>query len=234
MENSQYFNFEEENTDFPFYKNENFFSKKMGLPLLISVLLFIFLITGPVKFPNFQEQVILFLVTIIPVLYVMIEQRDIFFKTPKKEDIHTLIVSYFGIFLLLFIIMAILQLAGLSSLITHQSFAPELLNIWGYIFEFIQIIGEELFRVFIFLMALYLLYKYTQNRKLSIILATIIALLVFGAMHVNSYDNMIYNLLIIGLGGFFEFYPYLKTKNVLLSIILHVLYNLTVILVHAI
>ena len=96
------------------------------------------------------------------------------------------------------------------------------------IFEFIQIIGEELFRVILFLVVLTICFKYSGNRKTSIIIGTIIALAVFGLMHINSYPNILYCFVVMGIGNFFELYPYLKSKNVLLSIIVHFILNIII------
>ena len=56
MNKNDYFEFEEEGTDFPFYRDHKLFSKREGVGLLISIILFAFLIFGPVKFYDRQEQ----------------------------------------------------------------------------------------------------------------------------------------------------------------------------------
>jgi hypothetical protein len=66
MNQSKYFEFEDKDSDFPYYKNDKFLSGKTGIILLFSVLLFIILILGPVKFQGYQEGLILFLAMSIP------------------------------------------------------------------------------------------------------------------------------------------------------------------------
>ena len=77
---------------------------------------------------------------------------------------------------------------------------------------------------------LYLTYKLTGNRKTSIVCASIVALVIFGAYHfqpdTGSWMRIVSDILIRGLGSIFEFYAYLKTKNIWVSYFIHLFYDI--------
>ena len=127
-----------------------------------------------------------------------------------------------------FVFAFIFTLLGINGLFEHTSNIDLSLDLLNIILHFIQVIAEELFKVFIFLIMLHILYKFTNNRKKSMIIGIIATLVIFGLMHANSYNNIWYNIVYVGLGGFFTFYPYLKTKNLLLSIIVHFIQNMII------
>ena len=90
--------------------------------------------------------------------------------------------------------------------------------------DFFQLMGEELFKVFILLMVMFAVYRFTQNRGLAITLAIIVTLFVFGIAHSRAYSGRLLQILLIqGLGSIFDLYAYMKTKNVMVSYILHLL-----------
>lgn len=92
-----------------------------------------------------------------------------------------------------------------------------------WIMLFIQLLGEELFKVSVFLILMHLIFK-IASRKLSVILSTIITLTIFGLLHYTAYSGAIVHIiLVIGWGEIFYFYAYLKTKNVVVSYITHLL-----------
>ena len=102
------------------------------------------------------------------------------------------------------------------------------MNLLTLIINTLQIFSEEIFRIFLFLILMYFLYKYTNNRKKSIIISTVLVLIVFGLMHVNTYGyNIIQILLLQGFGSIFELLGYLKTKNLAIPIIIHLLINIS-------
>lgn len=88
-------------------------------------------------------------------------------------------------------------------------------------------IGEEFFKVFLLLIIMYLVYKFTNNRNLAIRLGIIFTLIAFGFIHMGAYGRLLQVLLIQGLGSIFDLYAYMKTKNVLVSYIIHLLIDFT-------
>lgn len=88
----------------------------------------------------------------------------------------------------------------------------------------IQLIGEEFLKIFMLLIVMYVIYKSTKNRGLSISLGVILTLLIFGLIHYEAYSGRILQILLLqGLGSIFDLYAYMKTKNVVVSYIVHVI-----------
>ncbi len=88
----------------------------------------------------------------------------------------------------------------------------------------IQLFGEELFKLLIFLVALILIYKLTNKRTLSVVAATVVTLLCFALVHATAYEfNWTQILINQGIATFFCMYNYLKSKNIMTSYIQHVI-----------
>ena len=69
-----------------------------------------------------------------------------------------------------------------------------------------------------------LVYKFTDNLKISVAVSTAIVLLGFGLLHYAPPTNTIVSVLLLqGLGSLFEMYGYLKTKNLFVPYISHLL-----------
>ncbi|MBQ6443591.1 MAG: CPBP family intramembrane metalloprotease [Methanosphaera sp.] len=236
MNQSQYFEFEDKKYDFPYYKNKEIFSKKTGLIMLLSVILFIILLFGPVKFKSPQEELILFLAMMIPFIIATGGKLGSLFKRPRLSDLKLVVLCVLGNLFLLLLIVIIQSIINtvIPFDITHttQSFGEySSITALAFIASLFQIISEELFRVIIFLIMLYLMYRFTKDRKMSIMVAVFFSLLLFGLMHANTYGKILFCIFVMGFGTFFTLYPYLKTKNILLSILVHMIYNLLVLIV---
>lgn len=226
MSNADFFEFEDKSIDFPFYNEKNIYDKNSIIIILSSLFLFIFLILGPVKFFEGQEQIILFLITIIPLLLLTKCNLSSFFRKISFNDVRLIIVSYIGYKVYYLIIYALFQITNYTTTSAESQFIN--MDILTLLVNFLQIFSEEIFRIFLFIFLMYYLYRYTNNRKKSIIISTIIMLIIFGLLHVNTYGyNIIQILLLQGLGSIFEFAGYLKTKNLAILIIIHVLINIS-------
>ena len=86
-----------------------------------------------------------------------------------------------------------------------------------------SLMGEELIKLIPFLFFLRLFFKFSNNRKLSIVAAMILVMVFFAMLHLMDLKSLPSVLLIQGLGSIFEFYGYIKTKNVFVSYITHLL-----------
>ena len=89
----------------------------------------------------------------------------------------------------------------------------------------VQLFGEELYKILIFLVGLIIMFKLTKKRTLSIVVATTISLVCFALIHMTTYNSIIQILLLQGLASLFCMYNYLKTKNILTSYMQHVLFD---------
>ena len=88
---------------------------------------------------------------------------------------------------------------------------------------FVQLFGEELFKINMLLGILLLLFRRSGNRKSAIVIATLVTALVFGLAHYAAYGSIVQILLVQGLGGIIDMFAYLKTKNILTSYAAHLL-----------
>ena len=88
---------------------------------------------------------------------------------------------------------------------------------------FVQLFGEELFKINMLLGILLLLFRRSGNRKSAIVIATLVTALVFGLAHYAAYGSIVQILLVQGLGCIIGVFAYLKTKNILTSYAAHLL-----------
>ncbi len=88
----------------------------------------------------------------------------------------------------------------------------------------LQLFGEEMVKLNIFLGVLILAFQRTGNRKMGIVIAIAVTLFVFGMAHFRAYNGAIVQILLIqGLGSIFDLFLYMRTKNILTSYAMHVL-----------
>ena len=115
-------------------------------------------------------------------------------------------------------ILTVLNLAGSE---TASSFPVDIVSIISLIFS---MMGEELLKFIPLMFLLRLFYKFTDNTKVSMALSVAIVLTVFGLMHYLPGENTIVSVLVLqGLGSMFEMYGYIKTKNLFVPYIAHLL-----------
>ena len=235
MNNDRYFRFEDRGTDFPYYKNGDLLATRTGLAFIASLLLFVFLILGPVRFMQDQEKLVLFLAMMIPTAIALNGRLGTLFKKPSLSDLKLVLLCVLGDFFLLFVIVCITSTINMAfsfdPIATAHNYQLSNLSWLTLAASFLQVIAEELLRITCFLVVLWVAYRYTGDRESSVVTATIGCLVLFGLLHVNTYPNIVYCLLVMGLATFFTLYPYLKTKNVLLCILVHAIYNILVLVI---
>ncbi len=225
MGNSDYFDFEDKNVDFPFYNQKSLFDKNSLLIILATIFIFTFLIFGPIKFQGSQQQIIMFLITLIPLLMLTKCNLGYFFKKLTVDDLRLIILSYIGYMVYYLIVYFLLQAIAYPT--TSSTIYFNDMNFLTLLVYLLQVIAEEIFRIFVFLVLMYFTYNYTKNRKKSIIISTIFMFAVFALLHVNTYNyNILQILLFQGLGSIFEYAGYLKTKNLAIPILVHMLINI--------
>ncbi|MDO5852459.1 MAG: hypothetical protein Q4Q23_08225 [Methanobacteriaceae archaeon] len=94
-----------------------------------------------------------------------------------------------------------------------------------YIELIFDLFGEELFKLIGIFLFTYIFYKISKNRKLSIILAAFITLSCFGLLHAPEYGNVFHALVSIGYASVFTVYAYIKTKNIFVSYLIHLIFD---------
>jgi membrane protease YdiL (CAAX protease family) len=158
---------------------------------------------------------------LLPVIYVSKGNLSLFFKKVKRENIKLIIICTVLPFIYSMFMIFILEYLKISLESTIEPTSTTLLSIINML---VQLMGEELFKIILLIIAMSIIYHFTKNRKLSIIISSIITMTIFGIAH-YQYGPLIQILLIQGLGSIFDLYAYLKTKNVLVSYLAHLLYD---------
>lgn len=218
MSNIDYFNFENKDLDFPVYKKNPHIPKSGWIVLLISMFVG-FIMQGLVA--NEMIGAILFLlIVLIPLLYYLKWDYKALFQRPKAKEIALAAALFVGYMIYSFVMGSVLEFFSLSGTPTVEGVTLTVANIPPLLFS---LMGEELIKIIPFLFFLRVFYKYSSNRKLSIVAAMIIVMVFFAMLHLMDLKSLISVLLVQGLGSIFEFYGYIKTKNVFISYTTHLL-----------
>lgn len=218
-----FFNFEKKGIDFPFYNHIPEITKSRWLLLLISIPIATLVYGLDIFGSEFISSILFCLIMLIPLLYVANWDYKLFFQKPTTRELGLAVLLFIG-YMLYSIIMdyVLLSPTGTTS--------PDLvstINIEMLVSLIFSMMAEELtkFIPFIFLMRVF--FKYSENRKFSLVLSAFIVMLGFGLMHYDFFDpnvgSLISVLLLQGLGSIFEFYGLIKTKNILVSYTTHLL-----------
>ena len=217
----EFFKFEYENTDLPFYNNEPELSKTDWALLILAEILFLIPIFHPIKMSDEVFSLYLCLVVLLPLIYVSKGNLSLFFKKVKRENMKLIIACTILPFAYSMFMIFILEFLKISPESAIESIPPTLISLISMV---VQLMGEELFKVILLIIAMYAIYHFTKNRKLSIIISAMLTMAIFGLAH-YKYGPVIQILLIQGLGSVFDLYAYLKTKNVFVSYLAHLLFD---------
>ena len=207
--------------DIPFYNNIPKLSKWDWTILTGSVLLLIGFLTI-IPLPSEYLSISFFLLGLLPALYICKGKYNIFFKKISLKDIKLIILLLIGMYIYSIVMGAILvRLTGSIAGHSEMNTVPSLIFVISMI---IQIFGEEFFKIFLLLILMYLVYRFTNNYKSSIIIGLIGSMVIFGLCHYRAYNGMILQILLLqGFGSIFEYFAYIKTKNLWVSYLLHLL-----------
>jgi len=219
-----YFKFEDEREDFPFY---NGIPKLTNLEWIILAFapILVALITIYNFFPYGTRQICYFLVTIIPVAIVCHGKLSLLFKKPRLNDFKVIIICV--ILYLVWGALATFIGKSLGFSVVQNGMATTPLTIWDAVLVLIQLMAEDIFKVSILLIAMGLIYYFTKNRKTALVSGIIVSMLLFGLIHMGAYDNNLYQCIaIIGIGTVIHLYPYLKTKNIFNTYFTHIIIDL--------
>lgn len=207
------------NKDFPYYNNNPKLSKTAWIVLLLSIPIGILLY---VIFPSIMLGSIVFCLSmLIPLLYFSNWNYSLFIQKPTKNEIILGVLMFGG-----YLIYSITVGTILDFITPTPEMPNEMLGITveGTVSLIFSMMGEELVKFIPLMFFMRLVYKYSNNRKLAIVVSAIIVLTGFGLMHyAPPYTTLTSVLLIQGAGSIFEVYGYLKTKNIIVSYISHLL-----------
>ena len=173
------------------------------------------------------KSVLYFVVGIAVALFKTKGKLNLLFKKPKLADIKTILISVIAYFVLNGLIHNIV------SLIPHHQDAGvnvALTNIPLLVVTALQIFGEEVFRFMPFILVAYFVYKFTQNRKHAVLLGAVASLIIFGALHTSAYGSFLFAVVGITIPAIALAYSYLKTKNIFVSYLVHLIIDFSLIM----
>ena len=160
------------------------------------------------------------IILIVLVLYFLKWDYKEIFRKPSRRDIALAVALFVGYIIYAVVVGKILEMFGIVSPGTVDTEAMTSLTLISSVFS---IMGEEFIKFIPFMFFLRLLYKYTNNRKLSILVSVALIMVMFASLHAYNPIMLIFALFIQGFGSIFEFYGYVKTKNLLIPYLSHLL-----------
>lgn len=218
MSNIDYFNFENKDLDFPVYDKNPHIPKRGWVVLLIAMFAGFMMqgLTG-----NEMIDAILFcFIVLIPLLYYLKWDYRALFQKPKAKEVGLAVALFIGYIIYSLIVGSALDYFSLTGTSTIEGVTLTFASIPPLLFS---LMGEELIKLIPFLFFLRLFFKFSNNRKLSIVAAMTLVMVFFAMLHLMDLKSLFSVLLIQGLGSIFEFYGYIKTKNVFISYTTHLL-----------
>ena len=218
MSNIDYFNFENNDLDFPVYKKNPHIPKRGWVVLLIAM--FVGFMMQSLVANEMIGAILFCFIVLIPLLYYLKWDYNALFQRPKAKEIGLAVALFVGYMIYSIIMGSVLDFFSLTGTSTIDGATLTVANIPPLLFS---LMGEELVKIIPFLFFLRVFYKYSSNRKLSIIAAMIMVMVFFAMLHLMDLKSLCSVLLIQGLGSIFEFYGYIKTKNIFISYITHLL-----------
>lgn len=211
---SDRFNFENKDLDFPFY-NKNPHVPKWGWLVLFLVLPLALLLAISENIP-----ILIFscLIIIVPVLYFLKWDYKAIFQKPTLRDIALALGLCVGYLIYASVMGLLLEQFGIFGAGMGDSTPVSLISIPPLFFS---LMVEEFIKFIPFMFFLRVFYKYSHNRKLSVIFSMILVMIFFASLHAYTFNMLIFAIFVQGFGSIFEFIGYTKTKNIMVSYITH-------------
>lgn len=122
----------------------------------------------------------------------------------------------------------ILEHVGLTGASTVDRASIDMMKIFELVF---CLMGEEFVKFIPFMFFMRIIFKFTGNRKQAIVMSMIIVMVMFAGMHSFNMVTLIFAIFIQGIGSIFEFYGYIKTKNMLIPYITHLCTDVSIMLI---
>ncbi|WNY28779.1 hypothetical protein MmiEs2_09830 [Methanimicrococcus stummii] len=232
MQKDDYFKFENETQDFPLYNDNPHISAGKWAVMILSAALTIFLIMVPLDFLSelgIYKRILYFIIPVLGFGFAVDWKFGLICKKFKKGDFKLIVILLIAEFVFSSVLNFALTYFGVVA--QDNPVISQLTSISTWLVFPFQIFGEELIKIIPFIVFLMLFYKFTKNRKMSIVIATTLSLLIFALLHLPAYESLISVLFLQGLGSIFTMYAYLKTKNILVSYAIHLLLDTIIFLI---
>ena len=211
--NIDWFSFENTDRDFPFY-NRNPHVPKWGW-----VVLFIVVIIGLLGMgSNIYITVFTTILLVVSVLYFLKWDYKAIFQVPKARDIALAVGLFVGYMIYVIIVSQLLEHFAISG---PDLMGSDPITAMTFVSLIFSLMSEELIKFIPFMFFMRLIYKYTDNRKLSVILSMLLVMIFFAYLHAFDLNLLRFTIFVQGFGSIFEFYGYIKTKNIFVSYITH-------------
>lgn len=220
---TDFFKFETVKEDIPFYNGEPKLSKIAWASLILGLVIYYLLIRDII----YTDDALVFafattLVVLIPFLFAFRGHYSRFFKRIHKRDIKPIILYTIAGLIYSLAMAFLFEGIGLKAIGIEEF----LLGILMFIRLVVQLLGEELYKIIILIIAMYLVYKITNDRKRTIIIASIVTMIIFGGCHQGEAGSLLRVIVVQGFGSIFDILIYLKTKNVAASYATHLLFDI--------
>ena len=189
------FSFLKDGVDFPFYNDVPKLAIYEWLLLLAAVVLMILMITV-IAIPEHIFPVAICLVMLLPALYVCKGDYSLFFKKPTLRDFLTIILCLIGYYAYVVLMTAVLKSVGYNLAANSVLTSFQTPSIYLIVATLMQLVGAEFFKVFMLLIIMYVIYRFTNNRTLALWIGVIGSLFVFGIAHSTAYSGNILQILL--------------------------------------
>ncbi|MDM5136379.1 CPBP family intramembrane glutamic endopeptidase [Aeromonas salmonicida] len=235
LNDSDYYGFERKSAgDFPFYREGlHVLSARRWVLILLGVALGFSMLTVPIAF--FKTTLggfvpaILFPLIPLAVLAMMVGKRwRALFRTPTWRDVLLMVAIVGANILVSFTVAILLQLLfkmNTNPVNTLLAGASDTALILFYLKTAPQLFGEEVVSILPFLAILWFCHtKLSLSRKSAIITAWLCTALIFGALHLPTYEwNFLQCFLVIGTARIVLLSGYIITKNIWVSTGAHII-----------
>lgn len=218
---SEFFKFEDTSRDFPYYRHNPRISKGAWIVLLLTIPIS-FLVYAIFAIEHEMLGSILFaLILLIPLMYFSKWDFSLIFHKPTKSEIKLAVLLFVGYMIYAIAMDGILELFEQTSAVTGDYFGLT----WEMLFSLVfSMLAEELIKFIPLMFFMRFVFKFTNNRKLSVVVSSTIVLIFFGLLHYDPQVTPLISVLLIqGLGSIFEIYGYIKTKNLFVPYLCHLL-----------
>lgn len=224
MTNIDWFNFEKKDLDFPIY-NENPHIPKWGWAVLFIASFFGLIFSG---LPTIPGAMLSCVVVVVPVLYFLKWDYHAIFQKPTLKEVGLAVVLFAGYIIYAAAMNPVLEFFAITSSGTVSANSIDVIMMLSLVFS---LMCEEFLKFIPFMFFMRVVYKYSNNRKLAVIVSMILVMLFFASIHAYNFTMLIFAIFIQGFGSIFEFYGYIKTKNIWIPYITHLCTDLFIFLV---
>lgn len=213
----------DETMDFPFYRHNPRISKSGWFLLLLSVPIAYIVYAFVGTESEIIASILFCMVMLIPLLYFSGWDYSLMFRRPTKNEIILAVLLFAGYMIYSLTVGSVLDMVGLGGVVPEsaEAMGVTIQSTVGLIFS---MMGEELLKFIPLMFLMRVVYKFSNNLKLAVVISVTIVLIVFGLLHYWPPSNTLVSVLLLqGLGSMFEMYGYIKTKNIFVPYISHFL-----------